>query len=72
MSEIKNSDPKTIAIHGVGLLGGSLGLAFKESGFTGKIIGFSSPGSIETALSIQCIDEGHPYDALAEFIGEVD
>lgn len=72
MSEKKIFDPDVIAIHGVGLLGGSLGLAFKESGFSGKIIGFSSPRSLETALSLRCIDEGRPYDALAECIGDVD
>ncbi len=72
MSENKSFDPRTIAIYGVGLLGGSLGLAFKESGFSGKIIGFSSPRSLKTALSVKCIDEGRPYEALANCIGNVD
>ncbi len=72
MSENKSFDPRTIAIYGVGLLGGSLGLALKESGFSGKIIGFSSPGSLQTALSVKCIDEGRPYEALADCIGAVD
>ena len=32
--------PSMITIYSVGLLGGSLGLALKNSGFTGKIVDF--------------------------------
>ena len=32
----------TVVIYSVGLLGGSLGLALKASGFGGRIIGLSS------------------------------
>jgi len=62
----------TIAIYSVGLLGGSIGLAFKESGFKGKIIGFSSKASLEKALEIGCIDEGYGYDELQGNVGSID
>lgn len=67
--EIKNN---TIGIYSVGLLGGSIGFAFKESGFKGKIIGFSSKSGIEKALEIGCIDEGYGYDELQKVAGSVD
>jgi prephenate dehydrogenase len=59
-------NPKTITIYSVGLVGGSLGLALKTSGFKGRIIGLSSPEKIAVALKLGCIDEGHPYDKLRE------
>lgn len=64
--------PKTIVIYSVGLLGGSIGLGLKESGYTGKIIGLSSLQNIETALSLGCIDEGYPYDQLDSVIRQSD
>ncbi len=64
--------PKTIAIYSVGLMGGSIGLGLKESGFTGKIIGLSSLQNIEKALSLGCIDEGYPYDQLGSVIQHCD
>ena len=64
--------PKTIAIYSVGLLGGSLGLALKNSGFSGKIIGLSSASNIESALKLGCIDEGYHYDSLKEVISQTD
>jgi prephenate dehydrogenase len=67
--EFKNN---TIAIYSVGLLGGSIGLAFKESGFKGKIIGFSSKSSLQKALDIGCIDEGYGYDEFQSKVGLVD
>jgi prephenate dehydrogenase len=63
---------KTITIYSVGLLGGSIGLALKESGYKGIIIGLSSPSSIDTALSLGCIDEGYSYDRLGEVIKRTD
>lgn len=62
----------TIAIYSVGLLGGSIGLAFKESGFQGKIIGFSSKSSLEKSIEIGCIDEGYGYEELQNRIGDID
>lgn len=72
MTKSSVAEPKTIAIYSVGLLGGSLGLALKKFGFPGKVIGLSSRANIDTALSLGCIDEGHPYDHLQEVIRKTD
>ena len=48
---------KTIAIVGVGLIGGSFALALRKAGFQGKIIGVSSPATIEKALALGVIDQ---------------
>jgi prephenate dehydrogenase len=56
----------TVAIFGVGLIGGSFALALRQAGFTGRIIGVSSPETIEKAISLQAIDEGLPAEAAAE------
>jgi prephenate dehydrogenase len=40
---------QTVAIFGVGLIGGSFGLALREAGFEGEILGVSSPGTIAAA-----------------------
>ena len=63
---------KAIVIYSIGLLGGSIGLAIKKSGYTGKIIGLSSAANIKTALSLGCIDEGYPYEKLNEIIRQTD
>ena len=64
--------PQTITLYSVGLLGGSIGLALRNSGFTGRIIGLSSEAKLPIALKIGCIDEGYPYAALPEVIGRTD
>jgi prephenate dehydrogenase len=61
-----------ITIYSVGLLGGSLGLALKNSGFTGKIVGLSSEKNIKAALKLGCIDEGYPYSELQNIITNTD
>jgi prephenate dehydrogenase len=48
---------KTVAIVGVGLIGGSFALALRKAGFSGKIIGVSSPATVEKALSLGVIDQ---------------
>ena len=48
----------TVAVVGVGLIGGSFALALKRSGFKGRILGISSPSSIEKGLKYRVIDEG--------------
>ncbi|GBU22483.1 prephenate dehydrogenase [Fibrobacteres bacterium R8-0-B4] len=65
-------EPKTITIYSVGLIGGSIGAALKASGFGGRIIGLSSEKGINTALSRNLIDEGHPYSDLSTTIKQTD
>jgi len=48
---------KTVAIFGVGLIGGSFALALRKAGFSGKILGVSSPETTERALDLKVIDE---------------
>ena len=60
---------ETVSIVGVGLIGGSFGLALRAAGFAGRIVGVSSPGTIEAALERGAIDEGRP---LEEAIPEAD
>ena len=48
----------TVAIIGVGLIGGSFGLALKKAGFTGTIVGASSEATLRAALARGVIDEG--------------
>jgi prephenate dehydrogenase len=40
----------TVAIVGVGLIGGSFGLSLRKAGFRGEILGVSSPGAITAGL----------------------
>ena len=42
---------ETVAIVGVGLIGGSFALALRKAGVKGKIIGVSSPRTVEAALA---------------------
>jgi prephenate dehydrogenase len=65
-------NPENIVISSVGLLGGSIGLGLKSSGFKGRITGLSSPAGIETALKLGCIDEGFGYDKLADAAADAD
>jgi prephenate dehydrogenase len=65
-------NPESIAIYSVGLLGGSIGAGLKEAGYRGRIIGISSETSIRTALSLGCIDEGHPYAATCDIVQRVE
>jgi len=51
---------QTVAIFGVGLIGGSFALALKKAGFEGRIIGVSSPATLEAAREIGAIDEALP------------
>jgi len=55
----------TLAIAGVGLIGGSFALAVRRAGFQGRIIGVSSPKTIEAALARGAIDAGLPLEEAA-------
>ncbi|HXB73529.1 MAG TPA: prephenate dehydrogenase/arogenate dehydrogenase family protein [Candidatus Acidoferrales bacterium] len=58
-----------VAIIGTGLIGASFGLALRKSGFTGQIVGVSSPAAIADAVAAGAIDRGAP---LAEAVGPAD
>jgi prephenate dehydrogenase len=60
---------KTVVIAGVGLIGGSFALALQKAGFRGRILGVSSPSTIETALAAGVI---HAGVTLAEGCAEAD
>ncbi len=56
---------RTVAIFGVGLIGGSFALALKKAGFAGEILGVSSERSIGEALRRGAIDRGVPFEEAA-------
>ncbi|HEY6345305.1 MAG TPA: prephenate dehydrogenase [Bryobacteraceae bacterium] len=55
----------TAAIVGVGLIGGSFALALRKAGFTGRMVGVSSPAAIRAALERGVIDEELPLEEAA-------
>src|SRR5438445_4464662 len=57
---------ETVAIAGVGLIGGSFALAIQKAGFRGRILGVSSPASIEAAISAGVIHGGATLQEAAE------
>ena len=59
----------SIAIFGVGLIGGSLALALKRAGYVGRVIGVGrSRANLERALQVGAIDEiqSDPRQAVAD------
>jgi prephenate dehydrogenase len=56
---------KTVGIIGVGLIGGSFGLALRKAGFEGGLLGVSSPRSIDEALARGAIDRGATLEEAA-------
>jgi prephenate dehydrogenase len=61
-----------IAIVGVGLIGGSLGLAFRRAGIGKRIIGVSRTETVDRAKEQGAIDEGFAYDDLENGIADAD
>lgn len=59
----------TVAIVGTGLIGASFGLALREAGFTGTILGVSSERATADAIAAGAIDRGLP---LAEAVPQAD
>jgi prephenate dehydrogenase len=59
----------TVAIVGTGLIGASFGLALREAGFAGSIVGVSSEGALVEARAVGAIDHGAP---LAEAVAQAD
>ena len=65
MKPVESGDWQVVCIAGVGLIGGSFALALRRAGFSGRIIGVSSPASIEIAVHRGVIDQGLPLDKAA-------
>ena len=61
-----------MAILGVGLIGGSLALAFKRSGKVGRVLGVSRRETIEKALALNVIDQGFTREQTGEALSEAD
>jgi prephenate dehydrogenase len=59
------TEMNTVAIFGVGLIGGSFALALREAGFEGRIIGVSSPETIRKAAELGVIDDGMSAEPAA-------
>lgn len=55
---------ETIAIVGVGLIGGSLGVALKGLGIGRRIVGVSSQETLDAAVGLDVIDAGYRYEDL--------
>jgi prephenate dehydrogenase len=70
MSDNNVGSIQQITICGVGLIGGSLGLALKKAGFTGRIVGHGRPVTLEKAQRIGAIDAGSAN--LAEAVADAD
>ncbi len=56
---------ETVAIVGVGLIGGSFGLALKKAGFRGTILGVSAETSLHAGLERGAIDRGATLEEAA-------
>jgi prephenate dehydrogenase len=62
----------TIAVLGVGLIGGSLALAFKRAGIGNRIIGVSRQETIDRAVEQNVIDAGFTYEDLESAVEQAD
>jgi prephenate dehydrogenase len=56
---------ETVAVFGVGLIGGSFALALRKAGFRGRIIGVSSPSTLAAAQRAGAIDEALDAETAA-------
>ena len=70
MSEELLGKIRQITVCGVGLIGGSLGLALRKAGFTGRLVGYGRPATIEKAQRRGAIDCG--FSNLAEAVADAD
>ncbi len=57
---------QTVAIFGVGLIGGSFALALRRAGFKGEILGVSSGSTISESVRLGVIDRGVPLEEAAQ------
>ncbi|HYO79819.1 MAG TPA: prephenate dehydrogenase/arogenate dehydrogenase family protein [Bryobacteraceae bacterium] len=56
---------RSVAIAGVGLIGGSFGLALRRAGFHGTITGISRPETIEAAVALGAVDAATTLEQAA-------
>ena len=49
---------ENVAIVGLGLIGGSWGLALKKHGLAARRIGFGRASTVARALAVDAVDEG--------------
>lgn len=66
MPEAPAQQIKTVAVIGVGLIGGSFALALRKRGFTGEILGVSSPSVIDKAVERGAISRGVSVQTACE------
>lgn len=52
----------TLAVVGVGLIGGSFALAAKEAGIAHRVLGVSSAATLEKAKALRIVDDGLPLE----------
>src|SRR5947209_9682325 len=57
---------ETVAIFGVGLIGGSFALALRKAGFAGTILGVSSEATLARAIKLQVIDAAASVQTAAQ------
>ena len=60
---------QTVAIIGLGLIGGSFGLALRKAGFTGEILGLSEPPYSKAAIDRGAIDREASLSQICEQAG---
>jgi len=70
MSEELLGKIRQVTICGVGLIGGSLGLALQKAGFAGRVVGYGRPATLEKARRRGAIDSGSSN--LAEAVADAD
>ena len=63
---------ETVAVVGVGLIGGSLCLALRRGGYEGRLLGVSRPEVREEGLRRGVFDEAFGYDDLVEVTRRAD
>ena len=52
----------TVTVAGVGLIGGSFAMALRRVGYRGRILGASSPETLQVAAKLGVIDDGCPLE----------
>jgi prephenate dehydrogenase len=56
---------QVVSIVGVGLIGASFGLALRKAGFSGTIVGVSSPASVKAGMEAGAIEDGISLEEAA-------